>query len=178
MPDYWNVNLPRALAMQKSKKIVLLGHFGVGKTSLIRRFVENSFSEDYKVTIGVHITKKIISLSAREHMSLIIWDLEGTDRLADLRTSYLLGSHGIIYVFDITRPSTFQNLKDDLETVRSLVKDTPVKVVGNKLDLVDREHTKQLMSDMGINPDFLTSAKTGETVEDLFHQLAMQLLHA
>jgi len=78
--------------MQKSKKIVILGHFGVGKTSLIRRFVNDSFSDNYKVTIGVHITKKVVELNADETISLIIWDLEGTDEVQMIRNSYLLGT--------------------------------------------------------------------------------------
>ena len=67
--------------MTTSKKIVLLGHFGVGKTSIIRKFVTNEFSSDYKVTIGVHILKKEVPVTNGEDVSLIIWDLEGTDNI-------------------------------------------------------------------------------------------------
>ena len=63
--------------MTPSKKIVVLGHFGVGKSSLIRSFIENSFSEDYKVTIGVQISKKTVTLQDNKNISLILWDLEG-----------------------------------------------------------------------------------------------------
>lgn len=164
--------------MQKSKKIVLLGHFGVGKTSLIRRFVENSFSDNYKVTIGVHITKKVVTLADGQQVSLILWDLEGTDRLEDVRDSYLLGTHGLFYVFDVSRPSTFQDLNRDLEIVRKKVKNTPIKVIGNKTDLVAPEKLQEMLDGYQIESDFLTSAKTGETVEEAFHQLATQLCHA
>ena len=85
--------------MQASKKIVVLGHFGVGKTSLIRRFVEDSFSDNYKVSIGVHITKKVVEISVENKVSLILWDLEGTDDLKTIRDSYLLGTHGVVFVF-------------------------------------------------------------------------------
>ena len=64
--------------MHSSKKIVLVGHFGVGKSSLIRRFVKNTFSDDYLVTIGVHIVKKIVQLE-NEEITLIIWDIEGKE---------------------------------------------------------------------------------------------------
>ena len=96
--------------MKASKKIVIIGHFGVGKTSLIRRFVENTFSEDYQVTIGVHISKKTIEIPEQESISLIIWDLEGQDDLKKTRSSYLLGTNGFIYVFDSSKPLTFENL--------------------------------------------------------------------
>lgn len=66
--------------MKLSKKVVLIGHFGVGKSSLIRRFVENTFTEDYKVTIGVHILKKDVILpETNKDITLVIWDLEGND---------------------------------------------------------------------------------------------------
>lgn len=163
--------------MQKSKKVVILGHFGVGKTSLIRRFVSNQFSDQYKVTIGVHISKKVVDLSDEDSVSLILWDLEGTDRLEQIREAYLLGTHGVIFVFDINRPSTFQNLKMDLEIVKSKLQDRPTVVIGNKKDLVPEEEISSLLEEHDIPHDYLTSAKTGETVEEAFLHLASILHH-
>lgn len=162
--------------MLKSKKIVILGHFGVGKTSLIRRFVTDTFSDNYKVTIGVHITKKVVEISPTSDISLILWDLEGTDDLEGIRQAYLLGTHGVIFVFDISRPSTFQHLNKDLEIVSSKIPKTPLLVVGNKSDLVDAEELKKTLNDNSIAVDFLTSAKTGDSVNDLFIKLANQLV--
>ncbi len=162
--------------MQKSKKIVILGHFGVGKTSLIRRFVENSFSDNYKVTIGVHITKKVVEISIGNSVSLILWDLEGTDDIKTIRSSYLLGTHGAVFVFDVTRPSTFQNLNDDLKITAEKLLDVPLIVVGNKIDLVDLTDLNSIFKENNISSDFLSSAKTGESVEELFHKMAT-LLH-
>ena len=161
--------------MQKSKKIVVLGHFGVGKTSLIRRFVNDSFSDNYKVTIGVHITKKIVEISAEETISLILWDLEGTDEVHMIRESYLLGSHGIIFVFDVSRPSTFQNLNEDLGIVAKKTPNTPMIVVGNKLDLVNNDELQSLLKGNEIEANYLTSAKTGDAVNELFTYLATLL---
>ena len=96
--------------MKISKKIVLIGHFGVGKSSLIRRFVEDTFTEDYKVTIGVHILKKEVSIpKSDKDITLVIWDLEGNDDITNTRPSYLIGTNGFLYVFDMTRPATYQN---------------------------------------------------------------------
>jgi len=162
--------------MQVSKKIVVLGHFGVGKTSLIRRFVEDSFSDNYKVSIGVHITKKVVEVSTEEEVSLILWDLEGTDDLTTIRDAYLLGTHGVVFVFDVTRPSTFQALNADLDIVRSKISKTPLLVVGNKVDLVLKEDLETLFTKNNIETNFLTSAKTGNAVNDLFLHLA-KLLH-
>ena len=161
--------------MQKSKKIVILGHFGVGKTSLIRRFVKDSFSDTYKVTIGVHIAKKVVEVNAEESISLIIWDLEGTDEGRMRRESYLLGTHGVVFVFDVSRPSTFQNLNDDLKIVAQKTPSTPLIVVGNKIDLVINEDLQTLLKGNNIEANYLTSAKTGDAVNEMFTHLATLL---
>ncbi len=161
--------------MLESKKIVVLGHFGVGKTSLIRRFVTDTFSDNYKVTIGVHITKKIVEISVENKVSLILWDLEGTDDIASIRTSYLLGTHGAVFVFDVSRPSTFQHLNDDLNIIKQKLPNVPQMVVGNKLDLVGENELKTVLEAQGISANFLTSAKTGNGVNALFLELAKLL---
>lgn len=161
--------------MLKSKKIIVLGHFGVGKTSLIRRFVTDTFSDNYKVTIGVHITKKVVEISVDKTMSLILWDLEGTDDIESIRKAYLLGTHGAVFVFDVSRPSTFQGLNDNLKIVAEKMPDVPLMVVGNKADLVEESESKKLLEENVISVDFLTSAKTGSAVNELFLKLATLL---
>ena len=161
--------------MQKSKKIVILGHFGVGKTSLIRRFVSDSFSDKYKVTIGVHITKKVVEVNADETISLIIWDLEGTDEIQMIRDSYLLGTHGVVFVFDVSRPSTFQSINEDLKIVAGKTQGVPLIVVGNKIDLIILNELQTLLKDNNIEASYLTSAKTGDSVNEMFTQLASLL---
>jgi len=161
--------------MLSSKKIVILGHFGVGKTSLIRRFVKDTFSDNYKVTIGVHITKKVVEIAADKKISLILWDLEGTDDVLSIRASYLLGTHGLVFVFDVSRPSTFEHLNADLEIVSDKAPDIPVLVVGNKSDLVDKAELNIVVDKNELPVDFLTSAKTGEFVNELFLKLATLL---
>ena len=152
-----------------------MGHFGVGKTSLIRRFVSNSFSDNYKVTIGVHITKKVVDLPSGTRLSLILWDLEGTDELHLIRNAYLMGTHGAIFVFDVTRPATFQHLDRDLGIIAEKIPKAPLLVVGNKMDLVDPDDVQRLLDEQGINNDYLTSAKTGDAVEEAFMELAKRL---
>lgn len=163
------------MEMQKSKKIVILGHFGVGKTSLIRRFVNDSFSDNYKVTIGVHITKKVVEINANETISLIIWDLEGTDEVQMIRNSYLLGTHGVMFVFDASRPSTFQNINEDLKIVATKAQGIPLMVVGNKIDLIILNELQTQLKTNSIETNYLTSAKTGDSVNEMFTQLASLL---
>jgi len=161
--------------MISSKKIVLLGHFGVGKSSIIRKFVSNVFSCDYKVTIGVHILKKEVILPENNNVSLIIWDLEGTDSLAELNKAYLLGTHSFIYVYDVTRPITFEILRENIESLKTLYPSTLIKTVGNKVDLLSiserEEHQKLIKLD-----NYLSSAKTGENIEQLFNDIAIKLI--
>lgn len=160
-----------------SKKIVLLGHFGVGKTSLIRRFVEDVFTDDYKVSIGVHILKKSVALPEDDkEVSLILWDLEGSDDIVNFRKSYLLGSHAFIYVFDLTRPSTYINLNNDVAYLEENYKMAKVKTVGNKADLVETSSIKTIINENQIQCDYLTSAKTGDNVETMFTNLAKDLI--
>jgi len=163
--------------MKTSKKIVLLGHFGVGKSSLIRRFVEDTFSDDYKVTIGVHIFKKDLAIpETNNDITLVIWDLEGNDDIKNTRQSYLLGTNGFIYVFDVTRPATYINLEKELDYIKDIHPKAPIKVVGNKKDLVTNEYIKQNKSVFGKPTDLYTSAKSGKNVENLFLELAKALI--
>ncbi len=161
--------------MQISKKVVVLGHFGVGKTSLIRRIVEDSFSDNYEVSIGVHITKKRVEVCPNTTISLILWDLEGTADLNQIRDSYLLGAHAVIYVFDVLRPSTFLNIRDDLSIIAKKVGGVTIRVVGNKVDLTAPEDLAEILENHEISLDYLTSAKTGSKVNDLFEHLAKTL---
>ncbi|WP_062053735.1 Rab family GTPase [Aquimarina longa] len=162
--------------MKLSKKVVLLGHFGVGKTSLFRRFVDNEFSEEYKVTLGVQIKKKLVQLPDGRELSMIIWDTEGhSDSIEDTRKSYLLGSHAFIYVFDITREQTYSTLKQDLEYLEKHYTKVPAKVLGNKLDLVNEKEITSHLKSQNIPFDCLTSAKTNKNVQDFFSDLAKDI---
>ena len=93
-----------------SKKIVLLGNFGVGKTSMIKKFVHNMFSDKYLTTIGVSIEKKSIELKGIE-LNLIIWDIAGEKELSSINDAYLKGTDGTIFVFEtygITTDTTYK----------------------------------------------------------------------
>ncbi|MEP0263189.1 Rab family GTPase [Dokdonia sp.] len=161
--------------MSVSKKVVLLGHFGVGKSSLLRRFVENTFSENYTVTIGVHIMKKEVQLE-KENITLVIWDVEGTDDFTKYRPSYLMGASSFIYVFDASRPITYGDIKYNLEHLKEKFPHVPVHIIGNKVDLVDSKVILEELKAQNIQHSYLSSAKTGENVELLFENVAAQLL--
>ncbi len=158
-----------------SKKIILTGSFGVGKTSLFNKFIYNRFDDKYLTTIGVKVNKKSIEIDGKE-VSLLLWDIAGEVSQDKIPNSYFLGSSGIIYVFDLTRPSTYKNIANDIEYLQKMSNDATIKVVGNKLDLMDPSKVEELKSTLSTPWDIVTSAKTGENVEDLFHSLGKSFL--
>ena len=161
--------------MTHSKKIVMLGHFGVGKTSLVRQFVDSAFNEDYLVTVGVHVKKRTIEIGAQE-ISLLIWDIEGNTAIDKARKSYLLGTHGFIYVFDITRPETYEHIANEMTYLSEKHPAIPVCVVGNKADLFTEEFTQDFFKDEHFKNCFYTSAKTGKNVAETFQEIASKTL--
>ena len=161
--------------MSSSKKVVLVGHFGVGKSSLIRRFVQNEFSDDYLVTIGVHILKKTVSIN-NEETTIIIWDIEGKEDIQKVRSSYLMGSSGFIYVIDPTRIHTNQNLNDELKFISKNYAKIPIITVANKLDLINIEEFKKALIEKDMKIDFFTSAKNGNNVEEIFKSLTLEMI--
>lgn len=161
--------------MEVSKKIVLLGHFGVGKTSLIRRYVDSAFSEDYLVTLGVQVKKKQIQIDDNQ-INMIIWDLEGNAKVEEMRSSYMLGTDGFLYVFDLTRPITFNNMKENLDLIRKQHPKAPIRVVGNKADLFEAGDLDEFLTKNNLGDITTTSAKEGINVATVFEQLAKELL--
>ncbi|EDM45535.1 hypothetical protein SCB49_06997 [unidentified eubacterium SCB49] len=161
--------------MIQPRKIVILGHFGVGKTSLIRQFVETSFSEDYLVTVGVHVKKKDVTIN-NDSVTLVIWDIEGTSKISETRASYLLGSSGFIYVYDVSRPETYKNLEEQVDYLKNQFPAIPVMIFGNKCDKFGDEISKSFFENAPYNQSLFTSAKTGENVEEGFKQLTIKTL--
>jgi small GTP-binding protein len=159
------------------KKICLLGAFGVGKTSLVRRYVDTIFSDAYLTTVGVKIDKKVLSVGSEE-MALILWDIAGEDDVAAVRVSYLRGAAGYLLVVDGTRPETLETAASIQKRIGAELGAIPFFVLLNKSDLQE---------DWAIAQDRIevleaagwtfrrTSAKTGAAVEETFQELAALL---
>ena len=153
-----------------SYKVVLVGAFGVGKTSLIRRFVENSFSEEYLSTIGVSISKKTIG-----DATIMIWDIEGHTEFKPIYKQYLLGAKGFIIVGDLLRDETILQLSNHIALCHEVVKDAPICIALNKSDMPHNLNSEELSSIKALSPSVIevlkTSAKSGDAVEELFLKL-------
>ncbi len=160
--------------MATVRKIVLLGHFGVGKTSLVRRYIDSQFSEDYLVTVGVHVKKKDVIIDD-EKVTLIIWDIEGNNSIEKTRNSYLLGSHGFMYIFDVNRPESYNTLQTELDYLNDNFNGVPVCIVGNKCDLFTNDFNIDFFKDSIYKDCHFTSAKTGDNVEAIFRDIAKRI---
>ncbi len=158
-----------------SKKVILTGSFGVGKTSLFNQFIHQKFSDKYLTTIGVKVNKKTVE-SHGEEVSLLIWDIAGEVTQDKVPNSYFLGASGILYVVDLSRPLTFVNIKEDIEYLKDLLPGAKIKVVGNKKDLLTDTELAQAVKSIEIPVGTTTSAKTGENVEDLFLALTNEMM--
>ena len=156
-----------------AKKVLLVGSFGVGKTSLIRRFVTNEFSEDYISTIGVRVSTKIMKFN-NEEIKLLIWDVAGINDNEDIPKAYFLGSSAAMFVFDLTREETYNDIESQVETIKNLSGLKNITVVGNKKDLLTSDQIEQIKKTISISVDIITSAKEDENVEDAFIKLAQQ----
>lgn len=155
------------------KKICMVGAFGVGKTSLVARYVHSIFSEKYQTTVGVKIDKKVVTSHGTE-VTLVLWDLAGEDALTTVRPSHLKGASGYILVVDGLRRQTLDVANDLQGRVATVVGDVPFVCVLNKADLRDSWEIQQSDLDSLVSRGWSmveTSAKTGAAVEELFRVL-------
>lgn len=170
-----------------SKKICLVGDFGVGKTSLIRRFVERQFSDQYLSTVGVKISTKIIELPANaeqkvQNLQLMIWDLEGHTKFKAIAPSYLRGASGAIIVADVTRQETIDRLDEHLKLFLSVNSKGFIIIAFNKSDFFEEEEIDTLLKTYNFKEQvqvlstYATSAKTGKDVDLIFEKLAYKIV--
>ena len=163
-------------------KICLLGEANVGKTSLVYRFIENKFRDNYKSTLGVNLLKKDLNIENYGGVAATIWDLGGQDSFRSLRKLYLEGANGAMVIFDWTQKESFLKLDSWIQDFRLERESEPILLIGNKDDLKDKEkvskkETLELARRYGL--DFLsTSAKTGSNVEEAFKAVIRTILES
>ena len=167
-------------------KVLLLGDGAVGKTSLIRRFVVDHYSDDYITTIGTKVMKKDLTVGREPNeMDLVfqIWDVLGQKGYGGVQETAVKGSQGVLFVYDVTREDSRRSIEEYwMPMVWRLAGRIPMIFVGNKVDLLESrtmhlEYAYYLSQKYGV-PAVLTSAKTGEKVEDAFRTLGEKIVEA
>ncbi|MHA1278867.1 MAG: Rab family GTPase [Candidatus Helarchaeota archaeon] len=165
------------LRSRYSYKISVVGDKAVGKTSLIDRFVNHKFEENYIATMGVSITLKDLQVGDIP-VQIMLWDIGGSEKWDRVRNMFYRGSNGVILVYDVTRPATFLNLTHYLQDMEESVhKKIPFILIGNKIDLKDLNKVQpdiaeNLMKDANAVAFYETSAKNGQNVEVSFQKIA------
>ena len=168
-------------------KILLLGDGAVGKTSLILRFIENKFKEEYSVSLGVDfLTKKIQFIDEDDvtrSVSLQVWDIAGQARHVSYSHLYLRGALGAFYVFDLTRKETLDQIQNrwQIQALKASPKHVSI-LIGNKADLkrnraLSKNQLNQIAASMHVIDLIETSAKTGENVHEAFQRLTTEILN-
>ena len=161
-------------------KILTLGESGVGKTCILRRFVENKFSKNHLATIGIDFKTKTIYLKGNE-VKLKIWDTAGQERFRNITNQYYKGADGIVLVYDLTNRETMEKIKDWMNQIQlnTTSSEIALVLVANKNDLnrvISNEESTNLSQELGIK-SFETSALTGDGVNDIFQYLTMEIIN-
>lgn len=160
-----------------ARKICMLGDFGVGKTSLVARYVRNTFSEKYLTTVGVKVDSRVVVLANGVDLKLVIWDIAGKAALDSVNRNYLRGASGLILVADGTREASLRAALNLAMQARDVVADPACVLFVNKLDLVDRwEVAPAVLAEIRRSVAvFETSALSGDGVQAGFDELARVL---
>ncbi len=161
-------------------KILTAGEGGVGKTTLLHRYVEGRFSAETKMTIGVEFFLKETVIDTKQ-CTLQLWDFGGQERFRFLLESYVLGAKGALLMFDLTRLMSLENLQQWINIVRKGDPNLPVLFVGTKLDLadeiqVDDDYATTFLNDFKLIDFIKISSKTGENVGNAFELLTRHIL--
>ncbi len=164
------------------KKICLIGDPAVGKTSLVRKYVYDTFDDKYLYTIGAKITKKIMNVKYQMHdvnLTLMIWDIEGQKGIGKVHSTYYRGAEAAIIVCNVTMKETLENIPNWRNSVFKVTGEIPLVFLANKTDLPDKKFGEDEIKNIAseFNASYLfTSAKTGENVENAFLTVSKLLL--
>ncbi len=156
------------------RKACLLGDGAVGKTSMIGRYVHDVFSDDYLMSVGTKVTKKVMEFDDVQ-LTMMLWDVLGQKGNESLHSAYYKGANGAMLVCDITRSETIDHLVDWRESLFTVTGKVPVVIAVNKSDLKCDDNLLGCLKDEFENVLY-TSARTGEGVEEAFDVLVTKMM--
>ncbi|KAK6101395.1 Uncharacterized protein BM_BM6601 [Brugia malayi] len=162
-------------------KLLIIGDSGVGKSSLLLRFADNTFSPNYITTIGVDFKIRTVTING-QRVKLQIWDTAGQERFRTITSTYYRGTHGVIVVYEVTSGDSFSNVKRWLHEIDTNCENVQKVLVGNKADDPERRvvlevDARRFAETMKI-PFFETSAKENINVEEMFNCITRLVLEA
>jgi len=158
-------------------KVVTAGDGGVGKTTMLYRYIDGQFTVDTKMTIGTNVFNKIVSLKDGKVVKLQIWDFGGQERFRFLLPEFVRGATGAFLMYDLTSWHSFNSLLEWKDMVRKYDPKLPVLLLGTKYDLeeeiiVDDESAHEFVEKHKLNGFYKTSSKTGHNINEVFDMLA------
>ena len=161
-------------------KILTIGESGVGKTCVLRRFVEDKFLKNHLATIGIDFKTKTLNINNQE-IKLKIWDTAGQERFRNITTQYYKGADGIVLVYDVTDEASYDKIRDWREQILSNTQQEDIGLVllGNKCDMEPRNVTEEMGKKMAEELKvsyFETSALTGQGIKEAFDQLTRDIM--
>ena len=159
-------------------KIVVAGDGGVGKTSLLNRYVSNTFMDVMKMTIGTGFFSKVLE-TEDSIIKLQLWDFGGEKRFRFILPNYCKGAHGVILAFDMNDFTTLINLDEWLQIIRENTTDPIIVLVGTKSDItmvLDDKFIQEYLEENDIEKFIPTSAKTGVNIDRIFEELVHDIL--
>ena len=167
---------------QHTFKILTIGESNVGKTCVLRRFVENKFLKNHLATIGIDFKTKTLNINDQE-IKLKIWDTAGQERFRNITNQYYKGADGIVLVFDVTDEASFEKIKDWMDQILSNTNKDEICLVllGNKCDVeavkrsIKPEQGRELANELNINY-FETSALSGYNIKEAFETLTIDIM--
>ena len=164
----------------KTFKILTIGESGVGKTCILRRFVENKFLKNHLATIGIDFKTKTLIINKQE-IKLKIWDTAGQERFRNITTQYYKGADGIVLIYDVTDDASYEKIRDWMEQILSTTKreDIGLVLLGNKCDMEPRAVTEEQGNKMAEELKvsyFETSALTGQGINEAFNELTRDIM--
>lgn len=160
-------------------KVALIGDSGTGKTSILLRFIDDSFRDDTKSTIGVDFKLVSLELESKVYAKMQIWDTCGSERFKSLTSSFIKTCNAFVLVFDLTRPITFQNIDHWINIIKENTSPKFMILIGNKSDLVEQRNVPREMIMQYCEKNLFNyieiSAKNNDNVEKLFKEVPYQL---
>ncbi|EAR82388.2 small guanosine triphosphatase family Ras-related in brain (Rab) family protein (macronuclear) [Tetrahymena thermophila SB210] len=165
-----------------SKKILVIGEAGVGKSAIIQKYVNNFYPEMYKQSLGCNFFSKQLDLSKTASVTLSIWDCSSESLKSKMLNTYIYGSDAVLFVYDITNRSSFDSIRNIMKLVQSVLienNDVEYCVLGNKNDLfnqiaVEEDQAKEMCKILNL-PYYSVSAKMGSNLNECFKNIAYKV---